>query len=181
MALSKDQWKTRLFGLSDDGGSLKTDGEATVLTCTVSRIYNLTTHWLNLIISIPNTPPKDLNKWQMDFSYMRIISYSIAMLLDTNHWCISNKSVPLHHPLLYLPSPKSIPISITSPTLLHSSLFPLSHPLSLCSLFHWYPFLCHYDPLVSCLSFLPPIPIISCFTLVPFVPSPWPSQANPAA
>ena len=44
---------------------------------------------------------------------------------------------------------KSVPISITSLTPLHSSLSPLSHPLSLCSLFHWYPFPCHYDPLIS--------------------------------
>ena len=58
------------------------------------------------------------------------------IVLDTDHRWISNKSVPLHHPPLYLPFPKSVPISITSPTLLHSSLFPLSHSLSLCSLFH---------------------------------------------
>ena len=57
-------------------------------------------------------------------------------MLDTDHQWISNKSVPPHHPPIYLPFPKSLPISVTSPTLLRSSLFPLSHPLSLCSLFH---------------------------------------------
>ena len=70
-------------------------------------------------------------------------------LLDIDHRWISNKSIPLHHPPLHLFCPKAHPISVTSLTPLHSSLFPLSHPLSLCPLFHWYPFLCHYDPLVS--------------------------------
>ena len=57
-------------------------------------------------------------------------------LLDIDHRWISDKSIPLHHPPLYLPSPKSIPISATSLTPLHLSLSPLSHPSSLCSLFH---------------------------------------------
>ena len=80
----------------------------------------------------------------------------LTVLLDTNHWLISDKSVPFCFPPLYPPLPKSIPISITSLTLLCLSLFPLSHLSSLCFLFHWYPLLCHYDPLVSHLSFLPP-------------------------
>ena len=108
-------------------------------------------------------------------------AFNEGVLLDTNHRWISNKSVSLHHPPLYLPSPKSIPISVTSPTPLRSSLSPLFHPLSLHSLFHWYPFPCHYDPLISCISSPPPIPVFPCFTLVSFVPSPWLSQANPAA
>ena len=63
-------------------------------------------------------------------------AHSSAYVLDTDHQWISDKSIPLHHPPPYLPSPKSVPISITSPTLLCSSLFPLFHPSSLCSLFH---------------------------------------------
>ena len=70
-------------------------------------------------------------------------------LLDIDHRWISDKSIPLHLPPLYLFRSQVHPISITSPTPLHSSLFPLSHPLSLCSLFHWYPFPCHHDPLIS--------------------------------
>ena len=85
------------------------------------------------------------------------------VMLDTDQRLISNKSVLLHHPPLYPPFPKSIPISVTSPTLLCLSLFPLSHPLSLCSLFHWYLFLCHYDPLVSCISFSPPCSCLPMF------------------
>ena len=82
--------------------------------------------------------------------YLKMLTASTVctQMLDTDHQWISDKSVPLCHPLLYLLSPKSIPISITSLTPLHSSLSPLSHPSSLCSLFHWYPFPCHYDPLV---------------------------------
>ena len=57
-------------------------------------------------------------------------------LLDTNHPWISNKSIPLRHPLLHLSVPKSILFSITPPAPLRLSLSPLSHPLSLCSLFH---------------------------------------------
>ena len=91
-----------------------------------------------------------------------------CQMLDTDHRCISDKSVLLCHPPLYLPSPKSIPIPVTSPTLLHSSLSPLSHPLSLCSLFHWYPFSMPLwsSRLLHKLS-PPPIPVFPCFTLVP--------------
>ena len=96
----------------------------------------------------------------------------IGPLLDIDHWWISDKSILLYHPLLHLSVPKSIPISITSLTPLRRSLSPLSHPSSLCSLFHWYPFPCHYDPLVPHIWFSPPIPVFPCFTLVPFVPSP---------
>ena len=84
-------------------------------------------------------------------------------VLDTDHRWISDKSIPLCHPPLYLPFPKSVPISVTSLTLLRSSLFPLSHPLSLCSLFHRYPFPCHYDPLVSRICFLSPCSCLPLF------------------
>ena len=113
-------------------------------------------------------------------SIISVMHSEVSPVLDTDHWCISNKSIPLCHSPLYLPSPRSVPIPITSLTLLCSSLFPLSHPSSLYFLFHWYPFLCHYDPLVSRISFLPPVPVFPCFMLVPLVPSPWLSQANPA-
>ena len=57
-----------------------------------------------------------------------------SFLLDTDHRWISDKSVLLRHPPLYLLSPKSIPISVTSPTPLHSSLSPLFtlHPYIPC-------------------------------------------------
>ena len=76
-------------------------------------------------------------------------------LLDIDHQWISNKSVPLHHPPLHLFRPKVCSIPITSLTPLHSSLSPLPHPSYLCSLFHWYPFPCHYDPLISHIVFSP--------------------------
>ena len=57
-------------------------------------------------------------------------------LLDIDHRWISNKSVPLCHPLLHFFHPKVRSISITSLTPLCSSLSPLSHPSSLWSLFH---------------------------------------------
>ena len=65
------------------------------------------------------------------FLFGKLIKYfkcSSTFLLDTDHRCISDESIPLCHSPLYLPSPKSVPISITSLTLLRSSLFPLSHP-----------------------------------------------------
>ena len=46
-------------------------------------------------------------------------------MLDTDHQWITNKSVPLCHPPLYLPSQKSIPISVTSLTLVRVSIFPI--------------------------------------------------------
>ena len=72
-----------------------------------------------------------------------------VLVLDIDHWWISNKSILLCHPPPHLFHPKAHSISITSLTPLCSSLSPLPHPLSLCSLFHWYLFPCHYDPLIS--------------------------------
>ena len=97
-------------------------------------------------------------------------------------------------------SPMDLRQSPSRYTILHYTLHSQSPFLSLSHLQHFsirpcspcltlhpyvpcftYPFPCHYDPLISRLSFLPPVPVFSCFMLVPFVPSPWPSQANPAA
>ena len=73
-------------------------------------------------------------------------------LLDIDHQWISDKSIPPCHPPLHPFHPKVHSISVTSLTTLCLSLVPLSHPLSLCSLFHWYLFPYHYDPLVSCIK-----------------------------
>ena len=99
-------------------------------------------------------------------------------VLDTDHRWISDKSVLLCHPL---PVPKVrsyfhhisnippfVPVPLVSPfvPLFPVSLISVSMPLWSSRLLY---------------SFLPPIPVFPCFMLVPLVPSPWPSQANPAA
>ena len=78
---------------------------------------------------------------QVSYSYLLIVLVFIPVVRyqsPMNLWQVH--SIPCHCPPLYLFHSKVHPISITSPTPLHSSLFPLSHPSSLCFLFHWYLF-----------------------------------------
>ena len=102
-------------------------------------------------------------------------------LLGINHRWISNKSAPLHYPPLYLSFPKSV---LFPSHLQHPSICPCSPCLTLCPYVPCFIELhFHVTMILSFLtySFPHPVPVFPCFMLVPFVPSPWPSQANPAA
>ena len=65
-------------------------------------------------------------------------------------------------------TPLFIPVPLVSPFV---PMFPVS--LISISMSLWSSHLSHIV--------FSPIPVFPCFMLVPFVPSPWPSQANPAA
>ena len=65
-------------------------------------------------------------------------------------------------------TPPFVPVPLISP-------FVPMFPVSLISV-SMPPWSSHLSP-----KFSSPVPVISCFTLVPLVPSPWSSQANPAA
>ena len=81
-----------------------------------------------------------------------LFCFSSLALLETDYRWISDKSVPLCHPPLYLSVSQVRSyfhhISDTPPFV----PVPLVSPSSLCSLFHWYPFLCHYDPLKTSIN-----------------------------
>ena len=130
--------------------------------------------WTSVIIAwgLPIVLPDAKSYWSVvaslaclltsPWTWLPCVRYRSPMDLWQVHPALSSSIIPFH-----FPSPFLFLLHLW-----HSSIrpcFPLSHPSSLCSLFHWYPFLCHYDPLISCLSFLPPIPVFSCFMLVPFV------------
>ena len=65
-------------------------------------------------------------------------------------------------------TPPFVPVPVVSPFV---PMFPVS--LISVSMSLWSSHLSH--------SFLPPVPVFPYFMLVPFIPSPWLSQANPAA
>ena len=101
-------------------------------------------------------------------------------LLDITHQWISNKSVLLCLPVLYPFHPQVHSISVTSLTPLHSSLFPLFHPLSLHPCF--IDICLHVTMILSSFTYSPlALFLFSLFHASTFVPSSWPSQANPAA
>ena len=109
-----------------------------------------------------NVDVEDIEKLCLSHNYCSIYKWQAIKYiwdqLSVSYWSPMDLwQVHPAPPSSTIPSaPKSIPISVTSPTPLRSSLSPLFHCLSLYSLFHWYPFPCHYDPLVSRISFLPP-------------------------
>ena len=82
-------------------------------------------------------PPFNSVKWSIPQNNSCHKRYSPIqnILLDIDHQWISDKSILPHFLPLYPFHPQVYSISIASLTPLHSSLFPLSHPLSLHSCF----------------------------------------------
>ena len=90
-------------------------------------------HWLSQNAGLTSECVTEVIKL---FARWQVENAISGKMLDTNHRLISDKVHPAP-PSSAIPSvPRVHSYSITSPTLLRLSLFPLSHPLSLCSLFH---------------------------------------------
>ena len=139
----------------------------------------------NTMLPLPQTPtnPKDLWHYiialQDPWMTPEISNHPSVFMLDINHWWISDKSIPLCLPPLYSFCPQVHSISITSPTPLCSSLFPLYHP---CLCIPVFIDICPHVITMILLSLAYSLltPFLSFLVSCSFVPSPWLSQAIPA-
>ena len=101
------------------------------------------------------------------------VRYQSLMDLQQVHSTLSSSATTLpSQSLFYFHHISDTPPFVPAP--LVSSFIPM-FPVSLISISMslWSSHLLHIV--------FSPVPVFPCFTLVPFVPSPWPSQANPAA